>query len=56
VIFGHNHPSGVAEPSAADRRITERLTAALGLLDIRVLDHVIVGRGREFSFAQEGLI
>jgi DNA repair protein RadC len=56
VIFGHNHPSGVAEPSAADRRITERLCAALGLLDIRVLDHVIIGRGREFSFAQEGLL
>jgi len=56
VIFAHNHPSGVAEPSSADRRITERLTAALGLLDIRVLDHVIVGRGREFSFAQEGLL
>lgn len=56
VIFGHNHPSGVAEPSTADRRITERLSAALGLLDIRVLDHVIVGRGREFSFAQEGLL
>jgi len=56
VIFGHNHPSGVAEPSAADRRITERLCAALGLLDIRVLDHVIIGRGREFSFAREGLL
>ncbi len=56
VIFAHNHPSGVAEPSSADRRITERLCAALSLLDIRVLDHVIVGRGREFSFAQEGLL
>jgi DNA repair protein RadC len=56
VIFGHNHPSGVAEPSAADRRITERLCAALGLLDVRVLDHVIIGRGREFSFAREGLL
>jgi len=56
VIFGHNHPSGVAEPSSADRRITERLCAALGLLDIRVLDHVIVGRGSEFSFAREGLL
>jgi DNA repair protein RadC len=56
VIFAHNHPSGVAEPSSADRRITERLCAALGLLDIRVLDHVIIGRGREFSFAQEGLL
>ena len=56
VIFAHNHPSGVAEPSSADRRITERLCAALGLLDIRVLDHIIVGRGREFSFAEEGLL
>jgi len=56
VIFGHNHPSGVAEPSSADRRITERLCAALGLLDIRVLDHVIIGRGREYSFAQQGLL
>jgi DNA repair protein RadC len=56
VIFAHNHPSGVAEPSAADRRITERLCEALALLDIRVLDHIIVGRGREFSFAEAGLI
>jgi DNA repair protein RadC len=46
----------VAEPSSADKRITERLCAALALLDIRVLDHVIVGQGREFSFAQEGLL
>ena len=56
VIFAHNHPSGVAEPSSADRRITERLCAALALLDIRVLDHVIIGRGRAFSFAEEGLL
>jgi DNA repair protein RadC len=56
VIFGHNHPSGVAEPSSADRRITERLCAALALLDIRVLDHIIIGRGSEYSFAQEGLL
>ncbi len=56
VIFAHNHPSGVAEPSSADRRITERLCAALGLLDIRVLDHIIVGRGREYSFAEQGLL
>ena len=56
VIFAHNHPSGVAEPSVADRRITERLSAALGLLDIRVLDHIIVGRGRTFSFAEQGLV
>lgn len=56
VIFAHNHPSGVAEPSSADRRITERLCAALGLLDIRVLDHIIVGRGQEYSFAEAGLL
>jgi len=56
VIFAHNHPSGVAEPSSADRRITERLCAALTLLDIRVLDHIIVGSGREYSFAEQGLL
>ena len=56
VIFAHNHPSGVAEPSQADRRITERLCQALSLLDIRVLDHIIVGRGREFSFAEAGIL
>jgi len=56
VIFAHNHPSGVAEPSAADKRITERLQAALALLDIRVLDHIIVGRGHEYSFAEAGLL
>ncbi len=56
VIFAHNHPSGVAEPSSCDRRITERLCAALALLDIRVLDHIIVGHGREYSFAEEGLL
>ncbi len=56
VIFAHNHPSGVAEPSSADRRITERLCTALALLDIRVLDHFIIGQGREYSFAEEGLL
>lgn len=56
VIFAHNHPSGVAEPSQADRRITERLQAALGLVDIRVLDHVIIGRGQQYSFAEAGLL
>lgn len=56
VIFAHNHPSGVAEPSSADRRITERLCSALALLDIRVLDHIIVGSGAEFSFAEQGLL
>jgi DNA repair protein RadC len=56
VIFAHNHPSGVAEPSSADRRITERLCSALALLDIRVLDHIIVGSGNEYSFAEQGLL
>ncbi|MDO8860176.1 DNA repair protein RadC [Haliea sp. E1-2-M8] len=56
VILAHNHPSGVAEPSHADRRITERLQSALGLLDIRVLDHVIIGRGQSYSFAESGLL
>ena len=56
VILTHNHPSGVAEPSSADRRITERLSSALGLIDVRVLDHVIVGGNDTFSFAQHGLL
>tara|TARA_R110002110_G_scaffold205066_7_gene416989 strand:- start:109632 stop:110306 length:675 start_codon:yes stop_codon:yes gene_type:complete len=56
VIFAHNHPSGTIDPSAADKRITERLCAALGLLDIRVLDHIIIGRGQAFSFAEQGLL
>jgi DNA repair protein RadC len=56
VILGHNHPSGTTEPSAADKRITERITRSLGLLDIRVLDHVIVSTGGSFSFAEEGLM
>ena len=56
VIFAHNHPSGVTEPSTADRRITERLCSALSLLDIRVLDHIIIGCGREYSFAEQGLL
>ena len=55
-ILGHNHPSGTTEPSAADKRITERITTALGLLDIRVLDHVIVSTSSSFSFAEEGLM
>ena len=54
VILAHNHPSGVAEPSGADRSITERLQQALGLMDIRVLDHLVVGDGHTVSFAQRG--
>lgn len=56
VILAHNHPSGVLTPSEADRRITRRLKDALALIDVRVLDHVIVGRGGSFSFAEEGLM
>lgn len=54
VIFAHNHPSGLCEPSSADRRITERLTNALALIDVRVLDHFITGDGESYSFAEAG--
>ena len=56
VIFAHNHPSGVAEPSQADRRITDRLTSALSLVDIRVLDHFVVGDTEVTSFAERGFL
>lgn len=56
VILAHNHPSGVAEPSTADQHITDRLIQALALVDIRVLDHIIIGDGEPVSFAERGLI
>lgn len=56
VIFAHNHPSGDSKPSVADQLITQRLKEALALLDIRVLDHFIIGDGEPFSFAENGLI
>lgn len=56
LILAHNHPSGVAEPSQADLRITERLKAALALVDIRVLDHMVVGDGEVVSLAERGLV
>ena len=56
VIFAHNHPSGIAEPSAADRDITRRLTDALALVDVQVLDHIIVGDAATVSFAERGLM
>ncbi len=56
LIFAHNHPSGVAEPSDADRRLTTRLKDALALVDIRVLDHFVVGDGEVASFAERGWI
>ena len=54
VIFAHNHPSGIAEPSQADHNITQRLKSALELVDIRVLDHIIIGDGEIISFAEIG--
>jgi DNA repair protein RadC len=56
VIVAHNHPSGVAEPSQADELITHRLKEALALVDVRLLDHVIVGDGSCTSLAERGLI
>lgn len=56
VILSHNHPSGIAEPSQADQRITQRLQAALELIDVRVLDHMVVGDLEVVSFAERGLI
>jgi DNA repair protein RadC len=56
VILAHNHPSGVAEPSRSDEEITRRLKEALALVDVRVLDHMIVGDGAITSLAERGLI
>lgn len=56
VILAHNHPSGVAEPSQADVRLTEQLRAALALVDVRLLDHMVVGSGEPVSMADRGLL
>lgn len=56
MIFAHNHPSGVAEPSQADEILTQSLKQALALVDVKVLDHFIVGGGTAMSFAERGLI
>ena len=56
VILVHNHPSGVAEPSRADELLTDRLKEALTLVDIRLLDHLVVGDGETVSFSERGLI
>ncbi len=55
-IFAHNHPSGIAEPSRADHDITNRLKEALALIDVRVLDHLIIGDQESCSFAELGMI
>lgn len=56
VILAHNHPSGIAEPSQADRRLTDRLREVLALVDIRVIDHLVVGADTAVSFAERGLL
>ncbi len=56
VIFSHNHPSGIAEPSMADQQITEQLSKALALIEVKVLDHIIIGAGTPVSFASRGLL
>jgi DNA repair protein RadC len=56
VILAHNHPSGVAEPSQADELITQRIREALALVDVRVLDHLVIGGEVATSFAERGLL
>ncbi len=56
VVLAHNHPSGLAEPSRADEYLTQTLKSALQLVDVRVLDHVVVGRGQVVSMAERGLL
>ena len=56
VVFAHQHPSGATEPSNADRTLTQHLQAALALIDVKVLAHVIVGLGTPYSFAESGLL
>ena len=56
VIFAHNHPSGVSEPSRADELLTQQLKSALALVDIKVLDHFVVAGGESMSFSERGLL
>jgi DNA repair protein RadC len=56
LVLAHNHPSGIAEPSRADEYLTQTLKSALQLVDVRVLDHVVVGRGQVVSMAERGLV
>ena len=56
VIVAHNHPSGVAEPSAADQALTQRLRSALALVDVRLVDHIVVGERDSVSFSERGLL
>ncbi|MGB0712301.1 MAG: JAB domain-containing protein, partial [Gammaproteobacteria bacterium] len=56
LILAHNHPSGVAEPSRSDEAITRRLRDALALVDVRVLDHLVIGDGEWVSLAERGVV
>ena len=56
VVLAHNHPSGSVQPSRADEALTQTLKAALAMIDVRVLDHVIVGAGKALSMAERGLV
>jgi DNA repair proteins len=56
VIFAHNHPSGAAQPSQADELLTANLKEALGLIEVRVLDHFIIAGNQAISFAERGLL
>lgn len=56
VIFAHNHPSGIAEPSRSDELLTQALKTALALVDVRVLDHIVIAGSNAISFAERGLL
>jgi len=56
VVFAHNHPSGIPEPSRADEVLTQSLKSALAMVDVRVLDHLVIGGGRAVSFSERGLL
>ena len=56
LIFAHNHPSGIAEPSRSDEALTQALKQALALVDVKVLDHFVIGAGAAMSFAERGLL
>jgi DNA repair protein RadC len=56
LIFAHNHPSGIAEPSRSDEALTQALKQALALVDVKVLDHFVIGGGAAMSFAERGLL
>jgi DNA repair protein RadC len=56
VVLAHNHPSGSVQPSRADEALTQNLKASLALIDVRVLDHIIVGHGQTLSMAEQGLM